>query len=205
MQNSTYLPLIFHVLGNICIFITIILIHPIENDRESDITTASSLYLSICQITMPLGLTLNFIPMCLNRSVVLRSIMTSSVLKPISHLIWVIIPLSGTLILHIVYNQTDGMYTDFRQYIRFSFALLCYLILISLLISFLFVSPMTNLSKILFEDHRFQSGGRGLNPSKEGTEDPLVEETDGEGEESEEEDDDTNGLLDKKPEELIDR
>jgi hypothetical protein len=96
------------------------------------------------------------------------------------------------------------MYTDFHHNIRFSFALFVYLVLISLLIFFLFVSPIANLSKILFEDLCLQSGSRDLDPSKDSTEDSLAEETDGKDEESEEEDNDTNVLLDKKLEELID-
>ena len=208
VQNGPYFSYILHMIGSLFIATIIILHHPVENDRESDITTSTTFLLTASQIFMPLGLTLNFIPMCLNRSIRLKAFMTSGFIKPISSLLFIIIPLSGTLILHIVYNRMDGMYTNFRSYLQFSFALLMYLIIISLLLAALVISPLSNAVRVLFDQFLHPNDGQLGDDSDLKKDDTYetIEQSEDEGEDVTDGDEDevTNSdLLKKKPQGLI--
>ncbi|CAI2387231.1 unnamed protein product [Moneuplotes crassus] len=150
-----------HFCGVSMILLVIFALHPIDHDRDHDIDAVSAVLLTASQILMPLGLALNFIPMVLNRSEILKSIMGSRLLKPHSSLLFIMIPASGTLTFSIFYTQQDGEYFSFRIYIIHVCAHWLLLSLGSFILWCLVISPLYNMfdSFIDYFKNSFGLGG----------------------------------------------
>lgn len=156
IKLSKWLPLIMHWVGLLFIIIVILVYHPIENERNNDIKAVSSLLLLCSQVLIPVGLSLNLVPMTLNRSDRLRAFLSLPLFKPISHLLFIMVPLSGTLLIFVVYNLGDGLDIDVKWYFIYWIAFFIGLILLAFFISIVFISPFTNAVKVLLENYRYQ-------------------------------------------------
>ncbi|CAI2387406.1 unnamed protein product [Moneuplotes crassus] len=142
-QNST-LRYIMHFSGTAMIIAVICTLQPIDHDRSHDITTSSIFLLTASQIFMPLGMALNFIPMVLNRSGALKSIMGSRLFKPHSTLLFIMIPISGTLAFWAIYTQQEPYYYDFKTYVYTMLSYFLLLSILALLVWCLVISPIYN-------------------------------------------------------------
>jgi len=155
VQESAAVRYAMHITGISLIILVIALLHPIDHDRDHDINFSSASLLTGSQILIPLGLTLNFIPMALNRSDRLRAFMGSTILKPHATLLTIMVPLSGTTLLGTMYNAQDGIYFDFKTYLIYAIAHWIILALISLILWMLVLSPMINSINLHFDGFRY--------------------------------------------------
>ena len=163
IEESAIIRYLMHFSGIILILSVIFALHPIDHDRDHDIDAVSAVLLTASQVFMPIGLALNFIPMVLNRSVNLKAFMGSPLFKPHAALLVLMVPLSGSISMYIMYDVQDGIYFDFKTYLYYAISLWIILAFIALILYVFIIFPSFNTINSLFDQF-----GRDITPGMEG-------------------------------------
>ena len=165
-----------HIVGVIIIATIIITIHPIDHDRGGDTKIASSLWLVLSQIFVPLGLTLNFLPMWFEQSLRLRAFMNLSIFKPFSILLYIMIPLQGVVVFQVGYNLRYGIYFDFKFLFVICWAFYVIFMMFSLIFAILFIMPFSFPVRAFFNKYRTFRPDQGSDSKNESEKESLLDE-----------------------------
>lgn len=77
-----------------------------------------------------------------------------SAFKPFSYLLYIMVPISGTLAMQWMYNLSDGIYVDNKMLHVYTIAFIFGMLLLSLFIALFFILPVSYVIRALYQKSR---------------------------------------------------
>ena len=154
LKESSFLVWVMQLSGILMILAVAVTINPIDHNRDGNTKVASSFWLLGSQIFVSIGLSLIFIPIWFDSSPRLSAFLSMSFMKPFSYLLYVMIPISGTLAIQWMYWLEDGIYVDHKMLHVYTIAFTVGMILLALILAIIMILPVSYPIKALYDKHR---------------------------------------------------
>lgn len=154
--ESSVVSVGLHLIGLSMIVLVVCLYHPVTNYNHYDHTFPAVVVLTLSQVLIPVGVALNFVPMSLNKSARLRAVMSMPLIKPLSNLLVMIVPMCGSIYIWIYYSSFDGAYMNSKYLFMITLFATFLLIVFSFVLIVLFVYPAFNILRLLTENYRYK-------------------------------------------------
>lgn len=153
IQESGWVRAFMHIFGTTLILLVIFMYLPLNKNRDSDNKAATAFLFTLSQFIIPIGLSLNFIPVMVNRSVSFKRYLESPFFLPFSRLGFIVIGLYGLVIVYLYGLSRNGQHFTFVNTSEAIIAAYLITLLYSLIMGILWIFPANKIISSILDPY----------------------------------------------------